>query len=359
MLTSRERVLMTFRHEIPDRVPVDYHSNAGLDLRLKRHFGLKPNDHTGLRRALGVDFWMIARERPDHYRGPQRFEEVPGRVMDEWGIRRRWIEHATGGYWDFCDFPLREVPADDLPDWPVPSPDDYDFSGLAEECAAHDAFCLYTGHAGIADLINSTGMLRGMEQTLIDLVEEEEGFLAFLDQRIDIQVEILRRTIEEAKGNIAFLWMGEDLGTQIAPMISLKTYRKVLRPRHQRIVDLAREYDLPVMFHSCGSSSWAFDDFVEMGIHAVDTLQPEAARMAPAYLKENWGGRLAFHGCISTAGPVASGTCEETVRDARRILETMMPGGGFMFSPTHALQDNSPTQNVVALYEAAATIGRY
>jgi len=62
------------------------------------------------------------------------------------------------------------------------------------------------------------------------------------------------------------------------------------------------------MIHTCGSSSWAYEDFIEMGITVVDTLQPEAKDMAPEYLKKTFGGRLAFHGCISTAGPVASGT---------------------------------------------------
>ncbi len=36
------------------------------------------------------------------------------------------------------------------------------------------------------------------------------------------------------------------------------------------------------MMHSCGSSSWAYDDFLEMGITIVDTLQPEAKDMSPA-----------------------------------------------------------------------------
>ena len=71
------------------------------------------------------------------------------------------------------------------------------------------------------------------------------------------------------------------------------------------------------------------------------------------------GGRLAFHGCISTAGPVAFGTVDDVVRDCRETLEIMMPGGGYCFAPTHALQDNSPTENVVAMYEAARNYGGY
>ena len=48
-----------------------------------------------------------------------------------------------------------------------------------------------------------------------------------------------------------------------------------------------------------------------MGVNGVDTLQPEAANMSPEYLKKQFGGRLNFRGCISTAGPLAYGTPEE------------------------------------------------
>ena len=80
--------------------------------------------------------------------------------------------------------------------------------------------------------------------------------------------------------------------------------------------------------------------------------------MSPEYLKKTFGDRLAFHGMISTAGPVAYGTVEETRRYCREILDTMLPGGGYCFAPTHALQDNSPTENVVTMYEIAQQYGR-
>ena len=167
------------------------------------------------------------------------------------------------------------------------------------------------------------------------------------------------RTLDAAPGGIDFVWMGEDLGTQIGPIISRDLYRRHIRPLHRRVVDLARARGLPVMIHSCGSSSWAYDDFIEIGIAAVDTLQPEAKDMAPGYLKRRYGDRLAFHGCISTAGPVATGTVGDTVAYCRRTLVVMMPGGGYCFAPTHSLQDNSPTENVVAMYETARKAGRY
>ena len=75
------------------------------------------------------------------------------------------------------------------------------------------------------------------------------------------------------------------------------------------------------------TSSWAFEDFVEMGIKVVDTLQPEATNMSLEYLK--------------------------------KTFEIMKPGGGYFMAPTHMIQDNGPTENVVAAHRAALDFGRH
>ena len=354
-MSPKERVLTAFALEEPDRVPIDYLANPGIDGRLKAHFGLRPNDHDGLLEALGVDFRTVNAA----YVGPRLHDDLPGVTVDMWGIHRRWVEHETGGYWDYCDFPLRDAALDEVEAWPMPSPDDFDYEAIADRCRRYADYAVVVGGAGIADIINSSGMLFHMERVLIGLITDDPALLHYVDRRLDVLHEVLRRTLAAAAGGIDILQMGEDLGTQIGPMISLELYRKHLRPRHQRFVDLASSYDIPVMIHTCGSSSWAYKDFIEMGVDVVDTLQPEAKKMAPAYLKETFGDRLAFHGCISTAGPVAYGTPQEVEQNVRKTLEVMMPGGGYALSPTHQLQDNSPTENVVAMYEAAHRYGWY
>jgi uroporphyrinogen-III decarboxylase len=155
------------------------------------------------------------------------------------------------------------------------------------------------------------------------------------------------------------MWLGEDLGTQIAPMISLDLYRKVLKPIHKVFCDLAKAYGIPVLVHTCGSSSWAYEDFIEIGVRGVDTLQPEAADMSPAYLTEHFGGRLCFRGCISTAGPLAYGNVADVERNCRETLEIMMPHRGYHFAPTHQIQDNTPEGNIIAMYNTAHAYGRY
>ncbi len=355
-MNGRERVMTALARCKPDRVPVNYAANPGIDGRLKAHFGLSGDDDEGLLQALGVEFRGVGAP----YIGPRLHAEVPDRqVCPRYGLRTRWVDHGHGGYWDFCDFPLKDATEEEAIRWPMPSPDDYDYSGIEARCEAYPDFALFVGGAGMGDVLNSSGMVFGVEQVMMAVLTEDPAWQTYVDRRLGIELEVLRRTIEAAKGRIDFVWMGEDLGSQNAPLVGLETYRHIIRPRHEKVLALAKSFGLPVMVHTCGSSSWAYDDFIDMGVAAVDTLQPEAAQMAPAYLKERFGGRLAFHGCISTAGAVSFGTPEVVAEECRKTLEEMMPGGGYCFAPTHALQDNSPTENVVAMYETARKYGVY
>ncbi len=353
-MTSKERVMATFAHKEPDRVPIGYSANGDIDRRLCEALNVKEGEWVG--EALGVD----SRQVDAHYRGRKLHNDVKDRIVEGlWGIHMRWVEHPSGGYWDYCDFPLRDADIDTIAKWPMPDPDDFDYASVVDACTRAAPFAIHAGHPSMGDIINMTSMLRTMEQVLVDLITDDPAGLLLIDRRIDIMVEVMKRTLEAGKGKIDFLWLGEDLGTQNSPLISLDLFRKHIRPRHQRFVDLAKFYGIPTIIHTCGSSSWAYEDFIEMGINGVDTLQPEATNMSPEYLKKTFGGRLFFHGCISTAGPVAYGTPAEVTEYCRRTLDIMMPGGGYCFAPTHALQDNSPTENVIAMYEAAHTYGRY
>lgn len=354
-MIPKERVLTTFARQQADCVPMNYLANPGIDARLKKHYGFGPNDDEGLRRQLGVDF----REVRAPYIGPKLHEDVSGHQIDNYGVRRRWIEHGSGGYWDFCEFPLKDADEETVASWPMPSPDDFDYSGIENECRKYKEYAVHIGGAGLCDCINSSGYLRSMEQIFVDLITDDPAGLLVMKRRTDINLEITQRTIEAAKGQFDFMWIGEDLGTQNAPIMSLDLYRKHIRPINQKFIDLAKAYDLPVMIHCCGSCSWAYNDFIEMGIDVVDTLQPEAKDMAPEYLKKTFGDRLAFHGCISTAGPVAFGSVQDVIDNCRETLDIMMPGGGYCFAPTHCLQDNSPTENVVAMYVTANNLGKY
>ncbi len=355
-MTSRERVAAAMAGSEPDRVPVNFFGNRDILRRLYDHFKIKQGDKERLLEALGVDF----RELPVKYAGKRLHPEEEGKNVDPaWGIHTRWVEHESGGYMDYCDFPLKEADEEKAASWPMPDPDDYNYDNAVEVLKRWPDKSIHIGNPGLGDIINTAGMLRTMEQVMFDLIEENPAFLLLTKRRMEIQQEVTRRMLEKAGGRIDFMWLGEDLGSQNGPIVNPELYRKHIKPHHAKFTELARSFNIPVMIHSCGSSSWAFDDFLEIGITVVDTLQPEAANMDPRWLKETYGDRMAFHGCISTAGPMAYGTREEAVQDAEEKLSILMPGGGYCFAPTHMIQDNSPTENVLGVYETAYKLGWY
>ena len=355
-LTSKERVLMAIHHAEPDRVPIDYSANPGIHSRLAQALGIPAQDYDAVIDALGVDFRGLYLP----YTGPRLHPEIPNRKVDPlFGIHTRWVENESGGYDDFCDFPLASADEETVASWPMPNPDDFDYEVALEQCRRFKDKALYFGDPGFGDLINSTGMIRGMEQTLVDLATDDPAGLLYMDRKTGTQIAIAERLLERCKGYLSFFWMGEDLGTQHAPMLSLELYRRHLKPRHRRVVEMAESFGLPVMIHSCGSSSWAFDEFIDIGIQAVDTIQPEAKDMSPAYLKSRYGRELCFHGAISTTGALSFGTPEDVTREAESVLETMKPGGGYCLAPSHMIQDNSPVENVLALYETVHRAGWY
>lgn len=354
-MTSRERVLKTFRYEKTDRVPIDYSANEGIHQKLMAELGVTSNE--ALLDALGVDYRGIGAS----YTGPALFKAPPNRRVDplEGAIMRK-VEHTSGYYWDFCDFPLKDAEDEAFDAFPVPNPDHFDYEEAYLRAKAYGGkYALFAGHPGIPDIINSNGRLMGMEDVLCHLLTDHAPAMRLIRRRAEFQLKMMERLLDKCRGLIDILWLGEDLGTQIGPMISPELYRKTLLPIHRQFSDLASSHGIFCMIHTCGSSSWAYEDFLKIGIHAVDTLQPEAKNMSPEYLSAHFGGRLNFHGCISTAGPLAYGTKEEVRNTCRDTLACMMEKRGYHFAPTHAIQDNSPVENVIAMYQAAHTFGQY
>lgn len=344
-MTSKERVKITFDFKEPDKTPKNYLANPGIDYRLKKHFNLDVSNTEGLLKALEIDF----REIHLPYIGPRLHPEIDGRNIDPcFGIRTRLVEHKFGEYWDYCDFPLANADLSTAQKWEMPNPDDFDYSFIKKQCQTHSKY--YITYTNQPDIINSTGMIMGMENVLLTLLTDNPIGLTYIDRRLELQLEQVKRVFKAAKGQIDCLWIGEDLGTQHSPLISLDIFRKHIRPRHQKFIDIAKKYNAKVMMHSCGSSSWAYEDFIDMGIDIVDTIQQETTNMSPKYLKEHFGKRLAFHGCVSTGDILTEQTPKQIKAHCRQIMEVFGPDYGYVLAPTHMFSNKTPTENVLAMY---------
>jgi uroporphyrinogen decarboxylase len=136
-------------------------------------------------------------------------------------------------------------------------------------------------------------------------------------------------------------------------MFSPRDFDEIFRPRLQRFYDLAHEFGAKAMMHSCGDTHELQPTFIEMGLDILDAMQPEPPGMDVDRMRAACRGRLAFCGLISTQQTLPFGTVEQCRAEARHRLDVAARGGGYIFSPAHCIQADTPLENVLAIYEEA------
>ena len=251
-ISSRERVKKTFQFEKTDRVPINYSANPTIHSKLAKTLGINTSNLSNTNdvlEILDVDF----RSYGLAYTGPFLYKEIPGLNCNKiYGIYTKWIENESGGYEDYAYFPLDGADPEIIANYPVVDPDHFNYEEFSNRLKNAGERAAVIGGAGFGDIINHTGMLMGMENTLVNLMLEDEATLTYTDRRLNMQLGILERQLKMSNGRVDVIWLGEDLGTQIAPMISLEMYKRIFRPRQQRFIDLAKSYNIPVIIHGCG-----------------------------------------------------------------------------------------------------------
>ena len=104
--------------------------------------------------------------------------------------------------------------------------------------------------------------------------------------------------------------------------------------------------------HSCGSVSDAIPDIIEAGFDCLNPVQISAAKMSPEYLKKNFGNDITFWGGgINTQETLCKGTPQQVRDETKRNIDIFAPGGGFVFSPVHNIQEDVPIENFIAMWE--------
>ena len=146
----------------------------------------------------------------------------------------------------------------------------------------------------------------------------------------------------------------DDFGTQQGPLMSLETYRRFYRPRHQRIFEVAHRHGAKAMMHSCGAVFDFIPDFIGIGADILDPIQTTAAGMAPGRLCCEFGADLCFHGGIDTQGVLVTGG----PGDVRRQIDSLLGGfagtDGFILAPSHYIQADVPLENLLAVFDHIA-----
>ena len=154
---------------------------------------------------------------------------------------------------------------------------------------------------------------------------------------------------------------GTDFGAQTGTFISRKAYRELYQPFH-RIINayIHRHSSWKTFIHSCGSVADLIPDFIEAGFDILNPVQISAAGMDPEGLKKKWGRDFVFWGGgVDTQSVLAQGTPAQVADEVKRTLDILAPGGGFVFTPVHNVQEDVPAENFWAMWETWERYGVY
>jgi len=347
-MNSRQRVISAFERKGYDRIPIKHEATPEVNQMIMSHFGLKNPEQ--LLRIVGDDFRYV---EPVHV-GPELRTFPDGSVEGYFGERYKYAQFQGGKYLEACHLPFAGIRnPEDLDRSHFPKADWFDYSTIKQQCEKFDGqYAICAGSAGDMDFINGIARARGMEEVLMDLIDDNEVYLEIMQARFEFYYNTHKSMLQTAKGLIDFMHVGDDLGTQLGPMISMDVFEKHFAQKYKKYFDMVHSFGSRTMMHMCGCVHDFLPRLIEIGLDVYDVVQPTTQAMQIENLKEFVGDKIVFQGSMCVQSTLAWGSPQQVEADVEKRLK-LFPNGGLFLGPTHAIQVGSPLENILAMYRKA------
>ncbi len=351
-MTPRERWEAVLRGERPDRVPCDYWGTGEITCRLKRD--LKCATDCALWERLGVD--KLVQLVPRHPRATENTWHLQS-FFSVWHIGTRKVPYADGlgSYEEAVEHPLGNAASvRDVERFDWPAPDEWDVSGLRSQAEEWRDYPLL---AGGSEMFYLYCRLRGMERALEDLISEPAIADCVLEHIGAFDLALTKRILDEVGGDVLLSYVAEDLGTQDSLLMSPRLFRRFLRPHMVRMIELVHSYGARAFHHDDGAMRPLLPELIEIGIDLLNPVQWRCRGMEREGLARDFGGQLVFHGGVDNQHTLPFGSSDDVRREVWDNIRIFRDTKGYIVAPCHNLQANTPTENVMALYEAVREYG--
>ena len=356
-MTSRERVLKSVSHEQPDRTPVDFWCRSDVAARLMSRLDI--SDKEQLLQRLGIDIRAIPIEEhiASFYRrangilggksessGKRYHIYDDGRFEDAWGIVRKLGEDGLYDQW--VSGPFVENPNLDSFAWPIG--DIFDsVEMLRVRVNAYEGKYALIGRLNLPFKV--AWHMRGFETFLCDMMVEQ-GYARELLQRVaDYELE---KGLRLARAGVDIIGLYGDLAMQDRMLVHPDSWRATEKPILAEMIRKLRAVkpDLKIFFHSDGDITEIIPDYIDVGADILNPIQPEC--MDPAKVKREFGDRITMHGILSIQKTLPKGSPDDVRREVRDRIRDCGQGGGLIVCPSNLLQNDTPLENILAIYDA-------
>jgi uroporphyrinogen decarboxylase len=389
-MNSKERLNIAINHYEPDLVPYDLAGTTvtGISkkafLRAMEYRGLSSeydkNEVDPIQQIVTPVEPSLKYLRSDTRRiGARRIPDYEEKVIkrngvyeltDVWGCNWK-MDEKKDFYFNQYSFPLEQYTSIDegLKNYKIPSLDDYSeiiISDLKEQVRVIDDYGVIADR-NCAGLTETSLRIRGYQNWYIDTMTDPSG----VERLFDIILEY-----KFSYWNIILDWLTEnnlqdqvdvvsecdDLGTQTSTLLEPEYLRRTVIPRFGSLWSHIKKR-LPhtrIFMHTCGSVRELLPDLIEAGLDIYNPVQFSAANMELKGLKKDFGKDLVFWGGgINTQSTLKNGSVTTINDEVKRIIDIMAPGGGFVFTPVHNVQEDVPPENFWAMWETLMEYRKY
>ena len=345
-MTSKERVLTALAHKTPDRCPVDVMLEWSTAARLMKEFGFTSEEQ--LYDLLESDLQFVF---PATTSTPEYLPD--GSWYDRMGLHAHNVSNAFTTYAEIASNPLADAETvGDLAAYTrYPTTADLLWDTLrpaAEHVQKKRAVKLHTG--GMFELIRD---YRGYEQILVDMVCNPEMVHYLMNRICDYWCTYVEEAMAAASDLIDIVYTYDDIASQNGLLISPAMLEEFIFPYHRRLNSVIKKYGKPILFHSCGAVSDVIDGLISLPIDILTPLQPNARGMDHAAVKAKYGSRLCFHGAIDIQDTLPRGSADDVRAAVRHAIAVLGQNGGYILCAAHYIQNDTPTQNILAMYDPA------
>lgn len=168
--------------------------------------------------------------------------------------------------------------------------------------------------------------LLGFEEALCAIWDEPEDVDALLTTIVDNKIEFIHHIADAYRPD--YITLMDDYAHQNGLMMSPVVFRELFKPQLKRLVDAVHSHGIKYKQHCCGKMDTLAEDFLEIGIDALDPVQPVNDIAA---IQELFSGKVGICGGLDVQNVVDRDdvTEEELRAEVRRCIEQYGDKGGF------------------------------
>ena len=185
--------------------------------------------------------------------------------------------------------------------------------------------------------------------------QELERLFAFIGEEKFLRNGAIVRAIRE-NDMLPLMYIGTDICGNDGPLASPEVLHDIYFPHAKRAITPMVEAGIHLMWHSDGDIMPIVPDILDSGVDGFQGFEEDKGMDLYALAETPCkNGKLPFLLGSNNVTQTIYTTPEEIRKDVKRMVDLSdKRGGGVILSPSSSIMANTPTENVLALYDAYA-----